>query len=127
VKIQPIFKGKVKVTAVNDEKWSWYDYKTSSKADKEILNIVEEVCPDTFTWNRQPISKEDGDRFVSLLEKSTGEKLDIPEDPSYSVTRSKSYSYLKRKDLNSVLLFCEEKFSKRNKFTGDRTAIDIYI
>lgn len=127
MKIQPIFKGKVKVTAVKDEKWSWYDYKTSSKADKEILNIVEKVCPETFTWNRQSISKEDGDKFVALLEKSTGKKLDIPEDSSYSVTRSKSYSYLKRRDLNSILLFCEEKYGKRNKFTGDRTAIDIYI
>lgn len=125
--VEPSFCGKVHVIAVKNNKWFWYDYKTSAKNDKKILELIKDICPKEYTWERQPISKEKGELFCSIIEKAIDGKLDIPENASYSVTHSSNYNPVKKRDLHSILLFCQEKFVNNKSYTGDRTAIDIFI
>jgi len=127
MKVQPTFNGKIHVTAVKDEQWTWYDYKTSKKDDKKILDAVKDIYPKYYTLDRQAISQDDGEKIRAVIENAIGEKLDIPEDPVYSATYSKFYSVPKKKDTHSLLLFASEKFGSRGKIVGDRTAVDIYI
>lgn len=125
--VDPVFCGKIHVTAVKNEKWFWYDYKTSPKTDDIILDFAKKVCPKDYTWDRQSVSQKSGDEFRSILEDSIGAKLDIPDNTSYSVTYSENYNPVKKKNSYSILLFCQEKFLSKDTFKGDRTAIDIYI
>ena len=127
MRIQPTFNGKVHVTAVKDEQWTWYDYKTSKKDDEKILNAVKDIYPKYYTLDRQAISQEDGEQIRGIIENAIGEKLDIPEDAVYSATYSKFHSVPKNKDCYSLLLFASEKFGSRGKIVGDRTAVDILI
>lgn len=127
MKVQPVFKGKIHVTAVKDEQWTWYDYKTSEEDDKKILNAVKDIYPKYYTLDRQAISQKDGEQIREIIENAIGEKLDIPNDPVYSATYSKFYSVPKNKDGYSLLLFASEKFGSRGKIVGDRTAVDILI
>ena len=127
MKVQPVFNGKIHVTAVKNEKWSWYDYETSAKDDEKILEVAKDICPYKYTLDRQHLSKEAGDRLRSVVENAIGEKLDIPEDPIYSTTYSPSYNFAKDKNSYSILLFCQQNLGKDGEVRHDRTAVDIYI
>ena len=125
--VQPVFNGKIHVTAVKNEKWSWYDYETSKADDEKILEVAKDICPYKYTLDRQHISNEAGDRLRSVVENAIGEKLDIPEDTVYSTTFSPSYNFAKDENSYSILLFCQQRLGEDGKVRSDRTAVDIYI
>ena len=127
MRTEPVFCGKIHITAVKNNKWFWYDFITTAKQDKKILEFAKTVCPDHYTTARQHIREENGKTFREIIEKAIGEKIDAPADSAYSVTYSKNYNPIKKKDSYSILLFCEENFIDFKKCPGDRTAIDIYI
>ena len=127
MKTEPVFCGKIHVTAVKNGKWFWYDYITNAQQDSKILAVARHICPESYTTSRQHISQHQGEAFRATIEKAIGEKLNLPEDGAYSVTHAQGYNPVKGRDSHSILLFCEEKFLNGRNLDGDRTAIDIYI
>ncbi len=126
MKTEPVFCGKIHITEIKNGKRFLYDFKTSAKNDKKILEFAQTVCPDTFSLSRQNIALKSGEDFREIIEKSIGKKINIPNDASYSVLHSENYNSVKKKKTHSILLFCEEILAGRRNL-GDCTAIDIYI
>ena len=126
MRTEPVFCGKIHVTTIKNGKYIWKDFKTNKKSDEKILEISQKICPNEYTWERQAISQEDGNMFRKVIEKTVGQNLDIPENAAYSVTYSKVYNPVKKRDTHSILLFCEERFGKLLG-AENRTAVDIYI
>lgn len=127
MRTEPVFCGKIHVTAVKNEKWFWYDYKTSPKDDKKIVELAKLFLPKEYTTERQRLPERKGEIFRSAIEKVIGEKLDIPEPPIYSATHSQDYNPKKKRITHSILLFCQKKPTINEPMVSDRTAIDIYI
>ena len=127
MRTEPVFCGKIHVTAVKNNKWFWYDYKTSPKDDKKIVELAKLFLPKEYTTERQRLPERKGEIFRSAIEKVIGEKLDIPKSPVYSASYSQNYNPKRKKTIHSILLFCHEKLTVNNLLSHDRTAIDIYI
>ena len=103
-----------------------FDYGQKS-ADKEILKTAREILPKAQTIYTQIIPKEKGERFISVLEKETGEKFDIPNDVLYSTLYYEGYNNKEDKSVTSIFFHCEEKYGKKGKMLGDSISIDINI
>lgn len=125
--VNPVFRGNMQVTAIKDDRRSFYECDTSKEADKKIAKTANAVCEPMKDFSRSFLSKENGEYLISTIEKATGKKIDVPENAIYSTLYNKSYDIDGKKPKCSLFLLCEEKSPKKGNMLGDCTAIDIFI
>jgi len=107
MKIQPItnaqpittsqqsFKGKITEHIIRGKTFNREYYKIPVKKENKILEFLEKICPEEG-WSEEfyRLTKETGEKLLSIIGKNLRPKLDIPEGDFYTI----SLNFVKQDD-----------------------------
>ena len=86
---QQPFKGEIVEHIIRGKTFNREYYKISVKKENKILEFLEKICPEEG-WSEEfyRLTKETGEKFLSIIGKDLRPKLDIPEGDFYTISLS---------------------------------------